>query len=131
MYSKKYAYKLRCKEKLLTLMMVPFVLFRIIITVFGYLTIGIDYLYSFPWTIYYAFLILALLGSYVVLTKNLRHNYPNEYKDMRSSLLIFFLLELTLYLFWGIFDTLSVLNKIDDNKLFQIDMLSIFIIPYV
>ena len=92
----------------------PFVLFRIGINVFSYFS-GVNILFDdqVPWLMYYVCLIFVLVSSFFSLTRKLLSNYPDEYKEMKRSLYIFFFLEISLYLCFSILDSISGLHLID------------------
>jgi hypothetical protein len=131
MQNKAYVSEFRRKELQLTVMMCPFVVFRVVINVWCYAS-GVDLhdIYV-PWVIFYITLISVLGISYFRLTYNLKTNYPEEYKEIKRSLLIFFILELTLYVFWAVFDSISDLHLIDEKLKFEMDMDISFVILYL
>ena len=80
--------------------MMPFVLFRIIINVVSK-TCGTNvHDMDVPWIVYHVMLTAVLAFSYGLLVFNLKKHFEDDYNEIRWSLLLFFVLEITFYIFF-------------------------------
>jgi len=102
MQSKQYITKFRNREKLITLIMMPFILFRLVILTMSYITGMNEEDMDIPWIIYHGALASVLTFSYGYLITSLKKPFEDEYDEIKRSLLVFFMLEINLYLFYVI-----------------------------
>ena len=83
------------------------------------------------WILFYATGASILAFSYGYLITSLRKRFEQDYDEIKQSFLIFFLLEINLYLFYVICHILTASSVISRPLFENIDFTAVFIVPYL